>query len=442
MIPPPSALPRTRVLIDAYNLDLPHGTGVATYARNLSYCLRTLGFEIEVLHGRRTHAADDPLLREIGFFDAPPPPRAWARHLRRAREWFAGSVGLANHALPITLSGRVIAEEQRRRMAVHDRLYNAPEIYEQAHRQFTSWGTLHSLKLAQPPAIAHWTYPLPIRIPGARNLYTMHDLVPLRLPFTTLDRKRRYLKLMRRLAATADHIVTISECSRHDIINLLGVAPERVTNTYQSVTLPSAFVNKPADVAAGEIESTYQLKAGEYFLFVGAIEPKKNVGRMVEAYLASGVRTPLVIAGPRAWNADRELALFLANERRLRNRIRVLEYVPLSMLVNLMRGARALLFPSIYEGFGLPVLEAMLLGTPVLSSNTSSIPEIAGDAALLVDPYSVQALAEAIRGLDDNDAMRAELSARGRRQAALFSPERYAERMAALYTQVLSEAPR
>jgi glycosyltransferase involved in cell wall biosynthesis len=114
-----------------------------------------------------------------------------------------------------------------------------------------------------------------------------------------------------------------------------------------------------------------------------------------------------------------------------------LEYVSLSLLVSLIRGARSVLFPSLYEGFGLPVLESMLLGTPVLSSRTSSIPEVAGDAALLVGPYDVGAIAEGIRSLDSNESLRAELSERGRRQAALFSEAAYAKRLAGVYEQVL-----
>lgn len=427
----------TSVLIDAYNLDLPHGTGVATYARNLSYCLKALGHEVGVLHGRRVSGKGDPLLREVSFFDVPDPVPAWKRQLSAVQEFLATPVHGRSRATPVILNDQVIAPEQRRRMAAHDALWNVPDLYGRAHRQFTGWRSFHRVRLPQAPALAHWTYPLPVLAEGALNVYTLHDLVPLRLPYTTLDRKRRYLRLMRRIVATADQIVTVSECSRRDIINLLGARPDQVTNTYQSVSLPKALLDKSAEVSLREVESTYRLASRGYFLYVGAIEPKKNVGRLIEAYLASGSTTPLVLAGPRAWKSDQELRLYLDNERRLRSRIRVLDYVPQSLLVSLMRNARALLFPSVYEGFGLPVLEAMLLGTPVLSSNTGSIPEIAGDAALLIDPYDGQALAEGIRALDGNEALRAELVGRGSRRAAMFSPDRYAERVGALYSQLL-----
>ncbi|MES2884497.1 MAG: glycosyltransferase family 1 protein [Pseudomonadota bacterium] len=434
----PMAPRRTSVLIDAYNLDLPQGTGVATYARNLSYCLKALDYEVNILHGRQLAHNVDPLLREITFFDGGVPIASWRQKLKVAQELLTMPFDYHSTATRVNLKDQVIAPEQRRRMAQHDALWNVPDVYARAHRQFTNARSFHKVRLPQPLDLVHWTYPLPIRVEGALNIYTLHDLVPLRLPYTTLDRKRRYLRLMRNIVKTADHIVTVSECSRRDIIDLLGVAPERVTNTYQSVTLPEKLLAKPQAVAEQEVMSTFRLPPQGYFLFVGAIEPKKNIGRLIEAYLASGSTAPLVLAGPRAWKADEELRLYLSQERRLRNRIRVLDYMPLPLLVSLIRSARALVFPSVYEGFGLPVIEAMLLGTPVLSATTGSIPELAGDAALLVDPYDSQALAEAIRGLDGNDALRSELSARGTRRAAYFAPERYAERVGALYSRLLS----
>ena len=120
-----------------------------------------------------------------------------------------------------------------------------------------------------------------------------------------------------------------------------------------------------------------------------------------------------------------------------RGRIIVLPYAPFSLLVSLIRGARAALFPSLYEGFGLPVLEAMMLGTPVLCSNTSSLPEVAGDAAIAVDPYDTATITAGLRALDADAGLRDDLSRRGLAQAALFSPDRYRARLAALYQRFL-----
>jgi glycosyltransferase involved in cell wall biosynthesis len=234
---------------------------------------------------------------------------------------------------------------------------------------------------------------LPLKVKSACNIYTIHDLIPLRLPFTTLDNKRYMLRLLRKIAAQADHIVTVSEHSKRDIIEILNVDERRVTNTYQSVVLPEQYVQMPEIEMANRLTSLFGLEIYEYLLFFGALEPKKNISRLIDAYLSSSVTLPLLIVGGEGWQTESEqrLLLQLQEPQRPRNhngrRIQRIDYVTQATLITLIRGARAVVFPSLYEGFGLPVLEAMALGTPVITSTESSVPEVAGDAAVLVDPY-------------------------------------------------------
>jgi glycosyltransferase involved in cell wall biosynthesis len=306
-------------------------------------------------------------------------------------------------------------------------------------------GRLARVKVPVKPDLMHWTYPMPLRIAGIPNLYTLHDLVPLRLPYTTLDNKRQYLKMVRKIAQTADHIVTVSESAKTDIMKILGVPEDRITNTYQSVNIPEKYRNKPAELVGREVEGTFGLGYKNYYLFWGSIEPKKNVGRIIEAYLASGVKPPLVIVGAQAWKSEDELKLLdddhvrtliqIDNETRVKRKVIQLSYAPFPLLVSLIRGAKATIFPSLYEGFGLPVLESMLLGTPVISSNTASIPEVAGEAAILVDPYDAQKIAQAIRDLDADEGLRSTLIAAGLIQAQQFSEEAYAQRLKPLYAK-------
>jgi len=272
----------------------------------------------------------------------------------------------------------------------------------------------------------------------------LHDLVPLRLPYTTLDNKHYYFRLIQRLTRSADHIVTVSEASKKDIINLFGIPETRITNTYQAVDIPVGYRDKPISDVKNDVEGTFGLNYKNYFLFIGAIEPKKNVGRMIEAYLASGVTDPLVIVGKKAWKSEEELRLISDNEHvrysltngnqnESRFRVLLVDYASFPLLVSLIRGAKAVLFPSLYEGFGLPALEAMFLGTPVLTSNTASMPEVVGNAALQVDPYDTRALVEGIRALDSDADLRGRLTEAGPIQAQQFSPERYQARLAEVY---------
>lgn len=293
----------------------------------------------------------------------------------------------------------------------------------------------------------HWTYPLPLKISGIPNIYTLHDIVPLRLPYTTLDNKRKYYRLVSKILKTADHIVTVSESSKKDIIDFLGIDNNKITNTYQTISIPDKYANKPLELVQKEIEGTFGLEYKNYLLFWGSIEPKKNIGRIIEGYLASGVKAPLVIVGAQAWKSEEELKLIyddnirsliqVGNETRVKKKVIQLNYAPFPLLVSLIKCAKFSLFPSLYEGFGLPVLESMLLGTPVISSTTSSIPEIAGDAAILINPYDTNAIAKAITNLDKDEILRNELIEKGLIQAKQFSEEAYINRLNNVYKRFM-----
>ncbi|MGD9879910.1 MAG: glycosyltransferase family 4 protein [Reyranella sp.] len=437
-----NAAPKRSILIDGYNLGLEKGTGLATYARNLSYALRDLGFGVDVLYATRANNGYNSLLKEIAFFDplvGELPP--WLHWLLRAERALRSPIGA--RAIEVPIQGNVIADQYKNRLPYFDRIVNTPDVFDAAYDHFFLWRTRLRISVPRPPSIAHWTYPIPMRIANTKNIYTLHDLVPLRLPYTTLDNKRRYYQLIRLLLRRADHIVTVSETSKRDICALFGFPEEKVTNTYQSVHIPDRYRKKSELDVRNDVEGTFRLKFKEYFLFYGAIEPKKNIARLIEGYLASNITTPLVIVGSAAWKSEQELRLLNENSIRyleqvenntfVRDRVQRIEYVPFPLLVSLIRGAKAVLFPSLYEGFGLPVLESMLLGTPVLSSTGGSIPEIAGDAAILVDPYDVRAIASAIAQLDVDPSLRADLTDRGSRQAALFSDEQFKRRLSEVY---------
>jgi glycosyltransferase involved in cell wall biosynthesis len=434
-----------RLMIDGHNLSLEKGTGVATYARNLSYCLRDLGCKVHVLYGTRAAPGASALMKEIAFFDsnAGDIPQ-WLRIARAATEVLYAPLGYRATQVPLT--GTVLRDEFRSRLPYFDRIFNAPDVFRKAHNAFGFFKKLHRVHVDKPD-LMHWTYPLPLKIPSVPNVYTLHDLVPLRLPYTTLDNKRRYFRLVKKIAQSADHIVTVSEASRRDIIQILGIPEEKITNTYQAVSIPDKYANKPLDVVQREVEGTFGLSFKGYFLFFGSIEPKKNIGRIIEGYLGSNVEPPLVIVGAQAWKSEQELRLLyedhvrsliqVGSVTRVKRKVIQLSYAPFPLLVSLIRGAKAVVFPSLYEGFGLPVLEAMLLGTPVVTSTTSSIPEVAGDAALLVDPYDARAISSALIDIDKDAGLRAELTQKGLTRAQFFSEATYCERLAAVYSAIL-----
>ncbi len=428
-----------RIFYDGLNLALPRGTGIATYTRVLAGMAHELGYEIGVFFSGKSPPSKDRLIRELDFVD----PRGAPRLSKAQRYWNDAfdllrlSRGL--RPTPVSLSGTVLAEGFNAANPPYRHLFVARALFQGAARYFRWRGRCAELDFSVAPDILHCTYPLPIRARTARNVYTIHDVIPLRLPRTSLDDKQALLRLLRHLAETADHIVTVSENSRRDIIELLGIDAARITNTYECVFFPDKILNRPEANIAAELSGLFGLEPDGYLLFHGAIEPKKNVKALLHAHLIAQVRIPLVLAGGGGWSNEEELALLdrvEAEDRDLpvrQRRILRVGFVERALLASLIRGARAVVFPSLYEGFGLPVLEAMTLGTPVVTSRVASLPEVAGDAALYVDPYDTDDIARAIKTIAADAGLRAELAERGRGRAELFSPARYRERVAALY---------
>jgi glycosyltransferase involved in cell wall biosynthesis len=449
-----------RILVDGRNLSLQAGTGIATYTRNVCSIAKQAGHSVDVLYGEPLSTHRQTVLREIGFFDAQREKASWLNLLRRDLRAVTSNLRPVQ-AFEIPLSGTVVARQFGSRLPIADRLWNATNLFYNAH---VAYGFPYRLSNGFTRVtnvfssdIAHWTSPMPLRLQGASNVYTLHDLVPLRLPFTTLDRKRIFYRMIERICRDADAILTVSETSRNDIISLFDVPGDKVINTYQSVDIPAHFLNVDQTVLEEELRGLHDVTYKGYILFYGAIEPKKNVGRLIEAFLASNIDIPLLIVGKDGWLQESELALLqseasgdtagedrsrrrtrsgAARGERPRKRIRRINYVSFPQLVNLVRGARLVAFPSLYEGFGLPIVEAMTCGTPVLTSNIGATAEIAGDAALLVDPYDVRDIKNGLIRLATDTELAASLIAKGRQRVEAFSQECYAARLAEAYDRV------
>ena len=233
----------------------------------------------------------------------------------------------------------------------------------------------------------------------------------------------------------ADVLIAISESTRRDLVELLHAPAERIVVTPEAADPDLAPVTDGARLA--EVRRRYQLP-DRFVLFLGAMEPRKNLVRLVEAFnaLKPAIRreTWLVVAGAQGWLNDSVRAR--VESLGLADRVHFAGYVEGGDLAALYSLATVFAYPSLWEGFGLPVLEAMACGTPVLTSDVSSLPEVAGDAAVLVPPTDVDAIADGLTRLLEDTALRADLAARGRRQAARFSWERCARETLAVYQSV------
>ncbi len=280
-------------------------------------------------------------------------------------------------------------------------------------------------------------YVLPV-VRLAPGVVTIYDLTFLRLPEAFRNWNRVYLKLMTRISVKrAAHVCVISESTRRDVMQWLHLPREKITVVYPG--LDERFERPPEEAIAAFRQ---QRRLPERFvLYMGTLEPRKNLVRLLEAY-ARLVRQdpsipPLVLAGGRGWGVEE---IFEAVERlALKERVHFPGYVPAAEQPYWYAAADVFVYPSQYEGFGLPVLEAMACGTPVLTSNTSSLPEVVGNAGVMVDPNDVAALADALADLLASPQRRAHLAQAAQRRARRFSWHRAAQQQAAVYHRVAAQ---
>jgi glycosyltransferase involved in cell wall biosynthesis len=246
---------------------------------------------------------------------------------------------------------------------------------------------------------------------------TVHDLSFLLFPEGFRGGNRTYLRLMTGWSVRrARRVIAVSESTRQDLLRLYGLEPDRVDVIPNGVD--AAFQPLPA----GEV-TAFRVKQGlpeHFLLFVGTLEPRKNVVRLVEAYARlPQPRCPLLLVGGKGWFYERVFRR--VEELGLTEEVHFAGYVPAEELPWWYNAATALVYPSLYEGFGLPALEAMACGTPVVTSTTSSLPEVVGQAGLLVEPTDVEALTAALQRVLQDAALRVQMRTAGLAQAAHFS---------------------
>jgi len=428
---------RPSVVVDGFNLAMPKGTGVASYARTLTQCLKNMGCETGILYGLEMSRHASGNLSEVEFFNSLDGTKPRRKSPVLSPRWCAETWEMfkvqTGQSVPVT--GAVEPRGVADRLPAFDQIWNARGLYRKAARYFRATGKFMSVRLPAPPQIMHWTYPLPIKLEGAKNVYTIHDLVPLRLPYTTLDDKAYHHRLLKKLVAQADALCTVSESSKADIISFFPEAAGRTHNTYQSFHQDGEASEEAAELAARKVKALFGLKKEGYYLFFGSLEPKKNLGRLLESFLMADVTVPLVIVGAMAWKSDAELRFI---ERGVEaGKVIKLDYLSRDLLTALTRTAKGLLFPSICEGFGLPVLEALAVDTPVLTSGEGALKEVAGDAAVFVDPYDTASIAAGIEKLDRDETIRADIRRMAPMQVRKYDLRSYEERLRAMYSACL-----
>jgi glycosyltransferase involved in cell wall biosynthesis len=384
-----------KILIDATPVE-PQPSGVGFYVANLISALNALqtkeNFELGIIY-------------QPGF-----------KKCLRGDFSFPETLKYYPHAhifpLPVRLSNFLLASGFKPGLSYFDKYFDSPDILH---------GTNYSV------------YPCK----NSLKVMNIYDLTFMKYPNYVDSVVKTYTERVQRCLQWTDLVLTISQSSKQDIIKYLHVAPEKIYVT------PLASRYNPSSLVPGNIDELQkQIKydfSQPYILFVSTIEPRKNIENIITAFnlLKQKYKIPhqLVLIGKRGWKYK---PIFAAIENSpWKNEIYHLEYLNNELVRLFYSKTDIFVYPSHYEGFGLPVLEAMTLGAPVVTANTSSLPEVAGDAAILIEPHDMTQLAEAILQVINDSQLRQELINKGRERAKLFSWERTAKETLKAYRSIL-----
>ncbi|HZY43940.1 MAG TPA: glycosyltransferase family 1 protein [Anaerolineae bacterium] len=277
-------------------------------------------------------------------------------------------------------------------------------------------------------------FTLPPTMPGVPTLLTVHDLSFMRDPDSAWPSLRAYLmQAVPRSVKRATHLLADSQATKDDLIDLFKTPPEKITVLYSGVDARFTPIRDRAEI--DRVREKYKIGPSPFALSVGTLQPRKNYRRLIEAYAKlNNHRLHLVIGGGRGWMFD---DLFtLVQSLQLEDRVHFIGFVKDEDLSTLYSAADLFVYVSLYEGFGLPLLEAMACGTPVIGSNTSSLPEVIGDVGLQVDPKDVDAIAQAMLQMLTRSDWRDRSVAAGIDRAKLFTWDKAAQQLLSIYEQL------
>lgn len=321
----------------------------------------------------------------------------------------------------------LFAQPTDRYSFAHTRTITPKGLWSYIPSLWRTFGCVNELKQAD----VYWglsgELPFGIHRYGIKSIVTIHDVIFLRYPelYSTTYR-RLFTRKMHYALQVADSIVAISEQTKRDIISYFGVEEQRIHVVYQGCD--NRF-RKPVDTnCMAAVKQKYALP-DNYILMVGAIEPRKNIKNMIEAMRLADVDFPLVAVG-----AQNKYALQMAELAKSRNvRLIYLHYLPFEDLPAIYKGAEVFCYPSIFEGFGIPVLEAMCTGTPVLTSTGSCFSEVGGDAAMYANPMEPESIAGALHTMLSNRALCEQMIEKGHKQAEKFADDKVVANLIMVY---------
>jgi glycosyltransferase involved in cell wall biosynthesis len=414
-----------RVLTDGRMLPFPHGTGLLQYLLAVWRALDAASHSSAVLvetHGTGNALADAGVLSEK--------KKIRAQFLRTGRRMFQMWTDTSWQALPMNVRSDAVLYADIPE-ASQRRFYALGGIYADAKYLFGKFQRTPQFSVPDDFDVWHATMPIPLKARGVPRVTTIHDIIPLRVPSSTSGDKKAFYELIRANVEESRRVIAVSEQTRRDLVEFIGADDKKIRVVYST---PSIAPGPGDPRLQATVLKSYGLREQGYILFLANIEPRKNVGRLIDAYLSLETDIPLVIAGRKAWMYEESLRR-LEQDENVSARVRLLGFVPDEYRESLYRGALFFAFPSLYEGFGIPILDALVCGCPVVVSDIGPHREICGSAAVYVDPANTGSIAEGLERLLKDEGLRRELVSQGKERAQFFSVERHAAGLTEVYRE-------
>ncbi len=432
------------ILFASFDYEQQEHRGITFYAKSLAENTHCLGYQNYLLTSAKTDR--NPRIQQLDIHRQLEYPTGIG-NLRLILKYLKSAL------IPIDLNYKLVDNNNPGIIKGISRLsylenvrgyFNVSYIYDLISLHSRVFNSPYNLKLSKQSKIdiVFCSSPMNIRIDRPIKLVqTLHDIFPISsILHPPEDSAKVFYKRIENMMIHSDKVLSVSDFSRNQILKIFPAYEQKIVTTYQPIPIFNSEDVMSKDFHVCEaLLNKYQLQNTEYLLFVSMLEKRKNILTTIEAYLSIKEQIgniPLVIIGSLGYGSS-EIAQYLESHK-FNNSIRYLKYIPTIDKLVLLRKAKAFIFPSFYEGFGIPPLEAMQMGCPVLTSNISALPEICGDAALYVDPLSLSDIAKGIVEITNNHELRLELIARGYQNIKRFARDTYQDRLG----KILSELDR
>jgi len=420
------------ILVGGYDFEQKIHRGITFYGKALIKALKSENNELGLLTSAKY--AQENYLYHLNILRQLDNPQSLSPK-KRLFHFFKNKIVKKSNTLKNIYNSKISPNSKLNYLNFISYFYNIPYIYDLTgvHNKFFLKKPFE-VKIKENIDFFVTTSPMNIKS-NITLIQTLHDVIPLTCIYhPPQDDSKIFYYRIKNMLKYSDKILSVSEFSKSECLKVFPDFEKKIEVVYQPAPVYDDEMILVEDKSIQEgILKKFKIKKDNYLFYVGMLESRKNIKGLIEAFLAvyEKIRIPLVLAGALGYGNE-EFISYL-KDKKLKNKIKYIGYINNIEKLVLLKNTRSFLFPSFNEGFGLPPIEAMLMGTNILTSNVSALPEVCGNAALLIDPYNIKELAEGIKEITLNDSLRDDLKKNYSTQLEKFSYESFEKRLAKVF---------